>query len=497
MVVPDGVHTVFENDVLYPYADIGEHQLMHISYVNEDNRRSHFYKCPYCHLELRPRLGAKKQHCFAHKPGESCDRDHYIHSVAEALLKDKWDGDEPFVVSYKVKSICASIESCLFGKQFNVNCVKDEYKTVNLKELYTQCLIEKKIGDYIPDICLIDESGNNVPLFIEIWNTHPNSDKKNSSGHRIIELRINSMEELEALPKGLIKESERALFYNFDRRQDFDPCSGFFTRKQAQQKLKEKWEHNEHFEITKSVHTECENLASCPFDTYRLCRYDETRTYDLKPHYTDCLIDYEMDGARYDIALVDSNEKNLPILIELNPNRRKDTKNRTISIFMESLDDLITVLNNPITETESTRKVVFSNFKSFVFAPNEECGPSLVRYILSSNLEAKWEEQITCLNYKESRMRPGVLFEIVCRQQDFNTPNDFIKYGNTLAARYELMGTCRRFKPGYSTPFIRDYSMSECPRFCRFFNINGVLTEETKRYNGYPVYNPKLPEPRY
>ena len=190
MVAPDGVHTVFENDVLYSYADIGEHQLMHISCVNEDNRRSHFYKCPYCHLELRPRLGANKQHCFAH---------------------------------------------------------------------------------------------------------------------------------------------------------------------------------------------------------------------------------------------------------------------------------------------------------------NEECGPSLVRYILSSNLEAKWEEQITCLNYKESRMQPGVLFEIVCRQQDFNTPNDFIKYGNTLAARYELIGTCRRFKPGYSTPFIRDYSMSECPRFCRFFNINGVLTEETKRYNGYPVYNPKLP----
>lgn len=483
--------------IQYPYAVNEDNNLVFIRDVVKEHRYDHEYHCPYCGREMLPRLGTKKRHFFAHKSGESCDREHYIHSVAESLLKEKWEGDEPFAVSYKVKSTCANIESCLFGKQFNVNCVKEEFKTVNLKELYTQCLIEKKVEDFIPDLCLIDESGYNEPLFIEIWNTHPNSDKKNSSGYRIIELRINSMEELEALPKGLIKESERALFYNFDRRKDCEPCSGFLTRRQAQQMLKEKWEHNERFEITKSVHTECENLTSCPFGTYGFCRYDETNTYDLKLLYTDCLMDYEIEGEHFDIAIVDRNNKYPPVLIEFIPGRRKDTKNRIISIYMRSLDDFRTVLNNPITETEPTRNVVFSNFKSFIFTPDEECGPSLVRYTLSSNLKAKYEEQLTCMNYKESQMRPGVLFEIVCRQQDFNTPKDFIRYGNTLAAIYERMGACRKFKPGYSSPFIRDFSVSECPRFCRFYNINGVLTEETKRENGYPVYNPKLPEPRF
>ena len=84
----DGIHTLYEGDVQYPYADVGASDLLHISSVTQENRRDFNYTCPCCQKRLRPRLGNKNRHCFFHDKGSRCSMDKYIHDTAERLLKE-------------------------------------------------------------------------------------------------------------------------------------------------------------------------------------------------------------------------------------------------------------------------------------------------------------------------------------------------------------------------------------------------------------------------
>lgn len=59
MATFDGVHTIYEGDVQYPYADVGAPKLLHISGVTAENRRAYNYECPCCHKRLRPVLARK------------------------------------------------------------------------------------------------------------------------------------------------------------------------------------------------------------------------------------------------------------------------------------------------------------------------------------------------------------------------------------------------------------------------------------------------------
>lgn len=208
----DGIHEVFNGDVQYPFADIGETKLLHISSVTPENRKSHTYTCPYCKKELRPRLGTKRKHCFAHKPNESCELDRYIHSTAERLLKEKWDSDLPFEIRMTVHSQCENRMNCFFQQS---TCTAKKIETFDLKEWYSQCLVEKKVGEFIPDLCLIDETGKHDPIFIEIWSKHQNSTKKQTSDYKIIEIRLRTIQELEELPKRPITESDNVTFSHF------------------------------------------------------------------------------------------------------------------------------------------------------------------------------------------------------------------------------------------------------------------------------------------
>ena len=215
MQTSDGIHEVFEGDVQYPYADVGAPEMLHISKVTPETRRAYNYTCPYCKKVLRPRLGSKRTHCFAHKPGERCDMDKYIHATAERLLKEKWERDEPFEITMKVKTACKDLDNCFFYKGSGQNCITTEIKTFDLKKQYSQCIVEKKYGDFVPDLRLVDDTGQHEPIFIEIWSKHKNSEKKAQSEHMIIEIRIKTTEELEVLPKYPITESETVTFSHF------------------------------------------------------------------------------------------------------------------------------------------------------------------------------------------------------------------------------------------------------------------------------------------
>jgi hypothetical protein len=209
----------FEGEVRYPYADVGAPELLHIGKVNQGNRKHYKYTCPFCKKTLLPRLGngSRRSH-FAHYPGECCDPDRYIHSTAERLLKEKWERDEPFEITMNVKTACKHYPDCVLGKTNN-RCISSETKTYDLKKHYSRCLVEKKCGEFIPDLCLLDETGRHEPIFIEIWNTHKNSETKAASNFKIIEIRLRTVADLEELSMHPITESETVTFSNFKHRE--------------------------------------------------------------------------------------------------------------------------------------------------------------------------------------------------------------------------------------------------------------------------------------
>lgn len=202
------------DEVKYPYALIEDESVFHIREVNKENRRLHKYTCPECHQEFRPRLGAKRAHCYYHYLGNRCSMDKYIHNTAEKLLQQKFYSEEKFEVTMSVNSQCKKYKDCNFRNQ---TCATSEIKTFDLKKYYKDCLVEQKFGEFIPDLLLVpkDETKND-PIFIEIWHKHKTSDKKMNSGHKIIEIKIETLEELEQLPNGAITESDRVTFTNFD-----------------------------------------------------------------------------------------------------------------------------------------------------------------------------------------------------------------------------------------------------------------------------------------
>lgn len=215
MKTKDSIHKSSKEDVQYPFADIGGTSLIHIREITEENRHNYSYTCPYCKKGLQPRLGIKKAHCFAHKPGESCELDKYIHTTAERLLKEKWDCDEPFEITMKVRTECKNIENCFFYRKYDNYCNSEEVKTFDLKKQYSRCLVEKKYGDFIPDLCLIDDTGQHEPIFIEIWSKHKNSEKKALSDNMIVEIRLKTIDDLEELTNHPITESEKVTFAHF------------------------------------------------------------------------------------------------------------------------------------------------------------------------------------------------------------------------------------------------------------------------------------------
>ena len=82
----------------------------------------------------------------------------YIHTTAERLLKEKWGRDEPFEITMKVRTECKKMDNCLFYKDYDRICVSEKMKTFDLKKQYSRCIVEKKYSEFVPDLCLIDDT---------------------------------------------------------------------------------------------------------------------------------------------------------------------------------------------------------------------------------------------------------------------------------------------------------------------------------------------------
>ncbi len=166
----------------YPYALNSDGTLIHISKVPDGHTEN--YYCPYCHADMTPACGPKNQHHFKHKPIDDerkCSGETYLHELAKLLLADK-----------------LRIKNNFFIK-FDANKREGQDITLYYDDVDVEKQVTKDGLSFRPDILLRNSEDRYPQLFIEIANTHYCEQKKIDSHIPIIEISINSLNDLEWL----------------------------------------------------------------------------------------------------------------------------------------------------------------------------------------------------------------------------------------------------------------------------------------------------------
>ena len=184
-----------------------------IEISNTNDLEVHQYYCPYCHKEMIAKRGNIRQWHFAHKT-DKCSYDKYLHSIAEIMIMDWFNKSENIFLTMQHDVKCNAFDSCLFYN--SMYCQASEKRPYDLKKYYSKCIHEIKYEGYIADLYCENNIKPNSPIFIEIFVTHKCSQDKINSGIRIIELKIESEEDIiNILNSNKLEEGEKVKLYNF------------------------------------------------------------------------------------------------------------------------------------------------------------------------------------------------------------------------------------------------------------------------------------------
>ena len=189
------------DDYLFGYAmlDNTDH-VVEIDEFNKETCSQHKFSCPFCNGEMYPTYGRVQRHHFRHN-GNKCNRDDYLHSLAEHVFKEEFlkciEQDTPFVLELHTPVYCS--RSCLNIKSGKCS-TRENIIYIDLAKRYRSITVEKNItvGDHYrrPDILLISEDGEQ--LWVEIWVKHETVLEKRQEG-QILEIKISSEKDIEQI----------------------------------------------------------------------------------------------------------------------------------------------------------------------------------------------------------------------------------------------------------------------------------------------------------
>lgn len=203
--------------VKYHYAYNEEQSIINIQDVSLECRLKHTFYCISCGADMIAKLGSKNTHHFAHKRDhKSCHPETYLHKLGKLLFKQRFEQSPQFEIEYLREMKCQKHLSCPFYTQ---QCSEDIYETFDLKSYFDTCSEEQTFDNYRADLLISDSSGKHQDvIFIEIYVTHKSTEKKQHSGHRIIEVQVKSDDKLSSLIYApTIKENEHIKFFGFNR----------------------------------------------------------------------------------------------------------------------------------------------------------------------------------------------------------------------------------------------------------------------------------------
>ena len=210
-----------KGEAQYSYAFNEQKELINIAHVDDHYRKNHRFYCIHCGDEMIAYIKDDKR-CrhFTHKINRKCNYETYLHSLSKNLIKSTFDNTNDFLLDYTVTESCER-ENCPL-RSYSCNKENSSGK-INIKDWYDICELEKEVKgengqSYVADILLSCSYSNRPPLLLEIHVTHECTDEKKKSGLRIVEIDINSEDDIFKICEDrCLSESKKIRFYCFKR----------------------------------------------------------------------------------------------------------------------------------------------------------------------------------------------------------------------------------------------------------------------------------------
>ena len=192
------------------YALNGTGQLIDVDNVPVGNKCGCF--CPACKEPLIAKnQGTKRMHHFAHQSGTECDYafESMLHVLAKEKIREAFLSKSEFWIEFEYKSFCTNFEECKFLRYSE--CCESKKQRFNIKLFYDSCEQEVSYDNVNRRSDLKIFSSTNPkrsPIYLEFFVTHASDLEKLHSGNKIIEICIESEDDILRLAENGIVESD-------------------------------------------------------------------------------------------------------------------------------------------------------------------------------------------------------------------------------------------------------------------------------------------------
>lgn len=217
----------------YSYAKNSSDKLINV-YSAE---RGGTYFCPICGELMTPHMGKVRRWHFVHKNTGKCSYESYLHMLAKIKIREAFISSEHFLLSYKAKALC-SCECPFIGFP---KCEGETPVEFDLRNYYDTCDIEAQYKQFRADLLLTSSTNPKLPpVLIEIKVTHKCTEDKITDGVRIIEIPIQSEEQINDIVNSYklkavrdkqsyygLSNEEHITLYNFNKVESFNPVGSF------------------------------------------------------------------------------------------------------------------------------------------------------------------------------------------------------------------------------------------------------------------------------
>lgn len=188
----------------YSYALDENDNLVHIVTAE----RGKIYRCPHCGELMTPHMGEIRKWHFTHKANlQNCSYETYLHKIAKARIREAFLSSPQFFISYDVPVYCNRKSDCKIYTESR--CTDTEIREFDLKKYYDTCEEEVAYKNFRADLMLSGPNREKDPILIEIEVSHKSSQKKREDGVSIIEVKIESEEDIDKICSQKLIEGKR------------------------------------------------------------------------------------------------------------------------------------------------------------------------------------------------------------------------------------------------------------------------------------------------
>lgn len=168
--------------------------------------------CPACKEPLIAKnQGTRRKHHFAHQSGAECDYavESMLHILAKDKIREAFLSQSEFWIEFEHKSYCTNNKECKFLRYSE--CCERKIRRFNIKQYYDSCEQEIRYDNINrrSDLKIFSSTNSKRdPIYLEFCVTHASDTEKLHSGNKIIEIRIESVDDILQLVENGIIESK-------------------------------------------------------------------------------------------------------------------------------------------------------------------------------------------------------------------------------------------------------------------------------------------------